>query len=82
MILFEKKKAKSPDLGDPFLLWQGAKSNIEISCLFEKWARQGGSGSKGRYSRTQNCYYSPQNASQVIRPALFAFMPAPKYHLG
>lgn len=35
MILFEKKKAKSPDLGDPFLLWQGAKSNIELAAFLK-----------------------------------------------
>ena len=53
MILFEKKKAKSPDLGDPFLVWQGAKSNIELAAILINGRDKEARGASGESSGTR-----------------------------
>jgi len=47
MILFEKKKAKSPDLKNPFLVWQGAKSNIELAAFLKNGRDKEARGASG-----------------------------------
>jgi hypothetical protein len=69
MILFEKKKAKSPDLGDPFLLWQGAKSNIELAAFLKNGRDKEARGASGDIAELRTVTILPkmQARSFVLR---------------